>query len=1493
MGMPMTKQTAGVKTTSPSAGARARSFSQKPSAKFGALAALGTAVVGTAAQAVQNRQSGTPSYGEQGVTPAMLTPGEFVVNSKSAQKFGPQLQSMNRGGVAYRQFGTPEQEEQWVKSYADAKLWGATDQEAAKTANRLVGISDKNTRGSRVKQSLSSASRTIGNTGLKVLEKGLSRLDERLERNAKVVDKNTETLDDGTKQSNKIQKSQRLNRAASGISMGGFAISGAAMAVGLTSKDPKTQELASNISMAAGTIGSLAMAAPMLKNPLTLAATAAIGLPTALYLMKKSVDNARVKGFELATSMSNTSDDLKAMGEMTGNVAASEVALKQRQSRTSPINPLRSDFGDTFITSDLGKQLLNQTSELTKDNMGPGSGQIIGAKLADYIVEGLIDPAQAQSIAQAIGASLGSQDISMNIIGKLEELIGINGNDLYKNPLEVRIRLIEESTSQSQDFANTIQKQLSNIDANKIWTDSGFYDFSGIGKGLIKSFKTGEIDFVKLGDLAFGTSMFQDREFAKIAGQQVGYNESALETARKALDTYEVQMQTKRQEFIEQEKVLRNAIENTTNSEEQTKLQNKLNDLLLYRNNLENDYVAGRKEITDQQKQTLDFVMKTFAVNKNIQGQMLKSSSEAVSAKYKDSPLAGLASAFTTQTEGFKNKEVTFLINTQVSSGNIGLEQAMSLMSVMTGKDGKLNEEGIQKQITLYAEAKGIGVEGLDRILVATREVQDRFERGETINLFRDLDPTKFAQATSFLETATNLSDKDVNMDAVIDTVSIDDMVSASEDIAKMNKELPDKITKEALIKFAETDSDFAGIEQNVDWFDSLPDEQTKYSIQIYRTILETIDADKMRTKLENQKKAQAPSSIMGSAPRNLEVTDEEVLRASADEAVRLTKKYFGPGSLYASVLGEDGEAGAGGGGILPIQTAQLIELRMKGLDPAAAGSLDFASAGKILNGTVKQQRQAISELNASLREASIQAELLKTDEEILQDTMTSTTNAIGAYIDMLEQTRINPIQDQIDQYNELSNAQQKQIDLYSRGLQQLSDKEDNINKIYDERISAIDKVTQANDRAAQRQQRQIDLASAIASGDFGAAAGAAAEIANAEAQAQLEDTRAALEQQQQAELAALAVEINGQLYTREQIETNIKALEESIYQTTLLVRAEQEKIANIEKTITAEKEKQRKLQVLTQMSQIATQMQTTVNQSARQAMGAQLGYLGQSIGLDPNSPESIAAMSQSLGINVQSLSDSILKSQQIANLTANEFAIQAEQASKKVGDLSRFFGQASVEGKNSLGFLTNLSSAWAGDSKKSGLGGMVSTGRDILTSLSQSADAIRIGKNQIQASVNNALAAISVARRPYAFGGNVKRMAMGGNVNYKGSTEPAPVRMAIGNLVPGLGNTDRVPALLTPGEFVVRKSVAKENLGLLQAMNGNVFPGMKGGIGANTVMAPVTSTVMEGSTTLYNNSYSVNVNVAGTNSTADEVANVVIRKIKGMNDRGIRGSRF
>jgi len=46
------------------------------------------------------------------------------------------------------------------------------------------------------------------------------------------------------------------------------------------------------------------------------------------------------------------------------------------------------------------------------------------------------------------------------------------------------------------------------------------------------------------------------------------------------------------------------------------------------------------------------------------------------------------------------------------------------------------------------------------------------------------------------------------------------------------------------------------------------------------------------------------------------------------------------------------------------------------------------------------------------------------------------------------------------------------------------------------------------------------------------------------------------------------------------------------------------------------------------------------------------------------------------------------------------------------------------------------------------------------------------------------------------------------------------PKRMATGGTVPGTGNTDTVPAMLTPGEFVINKQATEQNLPLLMAIN-------------------------------------------------------------------------
>lgn len=133
----------------------------------------------------------------------------------------------------------------------------------------------------------------------------------------------------------------------------------------------------------------------------------------------------------------------------------------------------------------------------------------------------------------------------------------------------------------------------------------------------------------------------------------------------------------------------------------------------------------------------------------------------------------------------------------------------------------------------------------------------------------------------------------------------------------------------------------------------------------------------------------------------------------------------------------------------------------------------------------------------------------------------------------------------------------------------------------------------------------------------------------------------------------------------------------------------------------------------------------------------------------------------------------------------------------------------------------------------------------------------------------------------------------------YGGSIE----KMASGGFVPGAGLTDKVPALLTPGEFVMNKAASKEFGPLLNMMNEKKYPGMgvrgsfsePGYMGAsiNNVSMPVqtvSNSVNSNSSSVYN--YSVGISVGGSNASPDTIAKAVINEIKYIDSQKIRGQR-
>ena len=113
---------------------------------------------------------------------------------------------------------------------------------------------------------------------------------------------------------------------------------------------------------------------------------------------------------------------------------------------------------------------------------------------------------------------------------------------------------------------------------------------------------------------------------------------------------------------------------------------------------------------------------------------------------------------------------------------------------------------------------------------------------------------------------------------------------------------------------------------------------------------------------------------------------------------------------------------------------------------------------------------------------------------------------------------------------------------------------------------------------------------------------------------------------------------------------------------------------------------------------------------------------------------------------------------------------------------------------------------------------------------------------------------------------------------------------------------SDTVPAMLTPGEFVMNKGATKAFGPMLAAMNGSKFPSMlQNGFtspvyqtSSTNIIAPsnisTSSSVNNNSSSVYN--YNVGINVSGSNLNPQDIARAVMTQIKGVDSQRIRTQR-
>jgi TP901 family phage tail tape measure protein len=1298
-------------------------------------------------------------------------------------------------------------------------------------------------------------------------------------------------------------------RVATGASVAGMA----AMAYGMSGQP------GSDIAMMASMPLMMApMLAPLLKaHPIIAGVTLALtALVVGFVAVQNAINKVRDEAFDMKNKLDAGQKSMKTFAEFAGNVSASEYAQKIRKERLSPftVAPGKTTFGQAFVQSEAGQKQVSDIRSVVS-NLGRSEAiKRVQEQLLMAITTKALSADQARSVAQSIGQQLNDYTFSTQVLARINQIIGPDGKPIVGNTIKLYADIIQRSTEGLTGEGGLLQgENLTGGDPIWWWDTEKVAKAEGEAAAWITQVydKTQSVidslDMEMLPQIDLLRDQGKFDEAAKL--EETYYNRRADLVAQREAAIQKIRDDFNKTGFYRQTAIVEK-MQATTRAqfEGQAGVQSAID-------KLKNSWVANKNKITFfAELQSGNISPEAFEglINKFDPKNTKNIKTLNLIAEISTKLGAGSADQLNLITQGMGEEDArNFILNFDIKDP-AKAQKALDAFSLIARYDeiggydvtatlqyyqeNPKALEDFQKDVDAMKKLSNKGeltIESvIDQKIITNEEAIERLKLNT--DYFNSLPPE---QQLTYLITYTSK----------FNAIAEDEIAAwrqSNPELGKYlsNDEIAARIAGDVAYQYTEattTDTttgeegeppkDLGGTKKNEldDIFDRLKRVRNA-AIDGKRTIKELIDLMKSGSATTTLFRGTDQKLLFAGYSKQFIDSVMQMDEKTRDKYVKIKNGIMTVTAAGKALNKAFSEISLGDFQLSLISGVADVNKQITAMNKLTAQGMSVDKAFELVQDSALAYAIATNATTKEVKDlVKWQSELIKKQEELqkstpsgMQEYLANRVNEVTGALSIVDEyfaAREEQVEQDFAQGTNLSgkniglanigtitkninNAQQDianyqdTIDDLNYQLSIIDEQEIKINEEYDKRLEALDKIEKANEAISAQQKTQLTLADALSQGDISAAARAVQEIRAQSAAENIASQRDLLEQARQRSLEAISVSINGKMMTRKQIEEEIAKISKNI------AKIEEEKLEINQKLLRdAEALKASALEAIgtegylgktkTEWNNIENAVKLAVVQS--DAFKASiLGILAAIKGFK------FDANGNLIGFDDKSFKDSLPVAPGTLKPPAEGFVWDEERGGWVPPAGTGF----SVGEGGKLTQLTNPNQA-----KIDELNRLRKISREKFQNSKDAAYRARLMElnikrgEEIQKLGGVALATGGMVPKKFAMGGKVRYYPMGGLIPYKAEG---------GSIFKPLG-TDTVPAMLTPGEFVVRK-YAVDNFGVdrLKAINSGTYSG----------------------DSVYN--YDVSVNVQ-TDANPDQIARAVIGQIRQIESQRIRGNRF